>query len=90
MEGILLMATDVSKESCKKAKKLMDQVKRLGEKGGKKIPAKRCQEIKNKIADGSLTCSDLPGSFQSEFPGEFKLLTYNEIKYNCKEVGINL
>ena len=83
------MAKDVLKERCKKAKKLMDQVKRLGEKTRTRIPAKRLQEIKNKFTDGSLTCSDLPGSLQTEFPGEFKLLTYHEIKGRCKRVGIN-
>ena len=83
------MATDVSKESCKKAKKLTDQVSRLGEKAGLRISAKRLQEIKDKIVNGSLTCSDLPGSLQSEFPGEFKPLTYNEIKDSCKKVGIS-
>jgi hypothetical protein len=84
------MAKDVSKEPCKKTKKLMDQVKRLGEKNGLRVSAKRLQAIKNKIADGTLTYSDLPGSLQSEFPGEFKLLTYNEIKDRCKKVGINI
>ena len=84
-----LVAKDVSKESCKKTKKLMDQVKRLGEKAGLKISAKRLQDIKNKIANGSLTYSDLPGSLRSEFPGEFKPLTYNEIKDQCKGVGVN-
>jgi len=83
------MAKDVSKESCKKAKKLMDQVKRLGEKTGGDIPAKKIAQLKKKIADGSLTWSDLPGRLQTAFPGEFKGLTYNEIKDQCKEVGIN-
>jgi hypothetical protein len=84
-----LMAKYASKESCNKAKELMDQVKRLGGKTGVKILPKRLQEIKNKITNGSLTYSDLPGSLQTEFPGEFKSLTYNEIKNRCKEVGIN-
>jgi hypothetical protein len=83
------MSKDVSKESCKKVKKLMVQVGRLGEKTGGDIPAKKIAKLKLKIADGSLTWSDLPGRLQAEFPGEFKGLTYNEIKDRCKKVKIN-
>jgi hypothetical protein len=82
------MAKYASKESCNKAKKLMDQVKRLGEKTGGDIPAKKIAQLKEKIANGSLTWSDLPGRLQAEFPGEFKGLTYNEMKDRCKGVGI--
>jgi anti-sigma28 factor (negative regulator of flagellin synthesis) len=89
MEVYSLVAKDVSKEPCKKTKKLMDQVKRLGEKTGGNIPAKKIAQLKGKIANGSLTWSDLPGRLQTEFPGEFKGLTYNEIKDQCKGVGIN-
>ncbi len=78
------MVKDVLKERCKKVKKLMDQIKRLGEKTGGDIPAKKIAKLKQKIADGSLTWSDLPGRLQTEFPGEFKGLTYNEIKDRCK------
>ena len=82
------MAKDVSKECCKKAKKLMDQIRRLGEKTGGDIPAKKIAQLKGTLADGSLTWSDLPGRLQTEFPGEFKALTYNEIKDRCNRVRI--
>jgi hypothetical protein len=88
--GHFFVAKDVSKEACKKAKKLMDQVKRLGEKTCGDIPVKKIAQLKGKLANGSLTWSDLPGRLQAEFPGEFKGLTYNEIKDQCKKVRIKL
>ena len=84
------MARDVSKEACKKAKKLMSQVKRLGEETHADLSAKKIAQLKGKLADGSLTWSDLPGLFQREFPGEFKGLTWSEIKDRCKRAGANL
>jgi len=84
------MAKGLSKESCKKTKKLMDQVKRLGEKTSADLSAKKIAQLKGKLADGSLTWSDLPGLFQREFPGEFKGLTWSEIKGRCKAVGAKL
>lgn len=84
------MSKDVSKESCKKVKKLMVQVGRLGEKTSGNLSAKKIVQLKKKLADGSLTWSDLPGLLQRNFPGELKGLTWSEIKDRCKRAGAKL
>ena len=84
------MAKDVSKECCKKAKKLMVQVERLGEKTSGNLSTKKIAQLREKLTDGSLIWSDLPGLLQRNFPGELKGLTWSEIKDRCKRAGINL
>jgi len=69
------------KNQCHKAIKLLDQYERLMKKYGKEIPPttlKRLQSLGENI-----TGADLPGTLQSEFPGEFHGLTLREIRKLC-------
>lgn len=79
--------TKPSKAECKKAIKLLEQVDRLAQKQGKKLNPKRLAELKKKIADKTITSSDLPGSIQNtEFPDKLKGLTLKEVEERCKGV----
>ena len=68
---------------CSKAIKLLEQVPRLAQKLGKKLPQRRLDELREKIADGSITSNDLPGDIQNEFPPQFRGKTLNEIRELC-------
>ncbi|WP_157120620.1 hypothetical protein [Nocardia fusca] len=72
-----------SKATCDKAVKLLTQVVRLAEKYKIKLSPKRKSELQAKINNGTITSNDLPGKIQSEFPGEFKGKTLNDIKKEC-------
>jgi hypothetical protein len=68
-----------SKKDCSKAIKSLSQVDRLAQKFGKKIPQKRLDEWRRKIADGTITSLDLPATLQGEFPASLAGLALNEI-----------
>ena len=72
-----------SDEECNKAIKLLDQPIRLAEKLKKKLPEARKAALRAKIANGSITSNDLPGSIQNEFPPRFKGKTLNQVREEC-------
>ncbi|WP_013207813.1 hypothetical protein [Ralstonia solanacearum] len=61
----------------------MEQVERLAQKLGKKLPPKRLDDLRRKINDGTITSDDLPGDIQQEFPPEFRGKSLNEIRRMC-------
>lgn len=77
------LASAPSKATCDKAVKLLTQVLRLAEKYKIKLSPKRKNELQAKINNGTITSNDLPGKIQSEFPGEFKGKTLNDIRKEC-------
>jgi hypothetical protein len=77
------LASAPSKATCDKAVKLLTQVLRLAEKYKIKLSPKRKDELQAKINNGTITSNDLPGKIQSEFPGEFKGKTLNDIRKEC-------
>ncbi|MGH1508648.1 RHS repeat-associated core domain-containing protein [Ralstonia solanacearum] len=72
-----------SKEDCSKATKLLEQVERLAQKLGKKLPPKRLEELRRKINDGTITSNDLPGDIQQEFPPSLRGKSLDEIRRIC-------
>jgi uncharacterized Zn-binding protein involved in type VI secretion len=72
-----------SDEECNKAIKLLEQPIRLAEKLKKKLPEARKAALRAKIANGSITSNDLPGSIQNEFPPRFKGKTLNQVREEC-------
>ncbi|MGI9289413.1 MAG: DUF4150 domain-containing protein [Pseudomonadales bacterium] len=72
-----------SKDECKTAIKMLEQPIRLAEKLGKKLPEKRKQQLREKINNGTIRSSDLPGSIQNEFPPKLKGMTLNEVREIC-------
>jgi uncharacterized Zn-binding protein involved in type VI secretion len=72
-----------SAAECNKAIKLLEQADRLAQKKGKKLPEKRKLALAAKIAAGTITSSDLPGSIQNEFPAKLKGKTLTEVRAIC-------
>ncbi len=72
-----------SSDDCNKAIKLLEQPIRLAEKLGKKLPDARKNALRAKIAAGTITSGDLPGSIQNEFPPKLKGKTLNEVRQIC-------
>jgi uncharacterized Zn-binding protein involved in type VI secretion len=72
-----------SPDDCNKAIKLLEQPIRLAEKLGKKLPEARKAALRAKIANGTITSNDLPGSIQNEFPPRFKGKTLNQVREEC-------
>jgi len=70
-------------DECNKAIKLLEQPIRLAEKLGKKLPDARKAALRAKIANGTITSNDLPGSIQNEFPPRFKGKTLNQVREEC-------
>jgi hypothetical protein len=48
-----------------------------------KLPEARKAALRVKIANGSITSNDLPGSIQNEFPARFKGKTLNQVREEC-------
>ncbi|MDO3388122.1 RHS repeat-associated core domain-containing protein [Gilvimarinus sp. SDUM040013] len=72
-----------SKADCNKAIKFLTQPDRLTQKYGKKIPKKRIDEWRRKIADGTITSYDLPAVLQGEMPPSLQGKSLAEIRSIC-------
>jgi hypothetical protein len=72
-----------SDADCNKAIKLLEQPIRLAEKMKKKLPDARKAALRAKIAAGTITSGDLPGSIQNEFPPKLKGKTLAEVREIC-------
>jgi hypothetical protein len=72
-----------SAADCNKAIKLLEQPIRLAEKLKKKLPDARKAALAAKIAAGTITSNDLPGSIQNEFPPKLKGKTLKDVRAIC-------
>jgi RHS repeat-associated protein len=74
----------VNRSHCQTAIKLLEQYERLAAKYNIKINEARLKQLNAKRDAGTITCEDLPGGLQREFPGEFKGMTLAEIRIKCR------
>lgn len=73
----------VDANACRKAIKLLTQYERLAESQHVKLSPSRIAELNRLRDEGKIKSSDLPGSLQSEFPGQFVGMTLEKIREIC-------
>lgn len=69
------------KDKCNKAIKLLEQYERLMNKYRKEISPKTLEKLQT--LGENITSTDLPGTLQAEFPGEFRGQPLKEIRKIC-------
>lgn len=80
---ILESNSTVDANACRKAIKLLTQYERLAESQHVKLSPSRIAELNRLREEGKIKSSDLPGSLQSEFPGQFAGMALEKIRKIC-------